>query len=1101
MTELKALKAIDFDWTVHLKSVWMDQLHDVPALQQELRNELAEKLADLGGSPERLSPLGWPIVGSGGTGKTHLVSVLRRMALDRGIAFVLVDMTDVHDFWETVLLGYLGSLQQECGPDRFQFQWVLERFLGTLKTREPAAEIVQRLGQVKTEKLAEVTRKLLGALGRKHPRETLQHQDVIRALMALNSEDFEVSSTGLTWLQGHPIEEETQRSLGFTAPVRRPLEIVAALSWLMSLAGPTVLALDQLDPIVTHLNIAAGGADFDGADEEIRVARSIIEKIAAGLGALRDVTERTLIVVSCLETTWDKLSQHVALATNLDRYEPARYLQGINRREQAEAVFLSRLTPAYRKADFRPPYPTWPFAPAAFEGVQGVSPRQLLKFGYQHVRHCLDRGEVTEVHQFSPRETAVGVKKPTPRFPSLDARFDQYRSQAAVSQLLDEKADDARLAPLLQTACRCLVRESRLPLNIEAVVDVDFHGGKTTRPLHARIRLIHHEEGEREEHFCLRAIERANARAFQARLNAAMIQSGIDRRLGFRHLAVLRASALPGGPITGQLVKKFDEAGGVFLVPDEETLRTLWALAKLDEENDSDLLDWLRHRRPVSQLDVMRLAAGRLCSAETQAAQDRGNSEAASDDGSGAAAAVAAERAETSPVIPTMPRPVTTGESRPPASPRDAPATTNLTLGWRWIGERPVEPVCLPVSALEKHTVILAGAGSGKTVLIRRLVEEVALLGIPSIVIDCANDLVTLGDRWPQSPENWLPGDAAKADAYFAETEVLVWTPGREAGNPLCLEPLPDLAAVADDPDELTATVEMVRESLQKIVAPGAGASSALKLGILSSALRFFAHHGGGTLNDFVRFLKDMPEGAGPGVQNEAKHARDMADRLKVEVETNVLLRDGGTMMDPALLFGDVPGNRKVRISVVNFAGLGLESQRQFLNQLAMTLFSWIKKRPGAAGRPLRGLLVIDEAKDFVPSGGSTACKPSLMRLAAQARKYHLGLVLATQNPREIENTMIGNCSTHYYGKAGSPAAIQVVREQIHLRGGSGDDVPALPKGTFYVFNSDAKMAAPVKVRLPMCLSHHWPNPLDEPEILRRAAASRQLVDRRGRPA
>ena len=159
-----------------------------------------------------------------------------------------------------------------------------------------------------------------------------------------------------------------------------------------------------------------------------------------------------------------------------------------------------------------------------------------------------------------------------------------------------------------------------------------------------------------------------------------------------------------------------------------------------------------------------------------------------------------------------------------------------------------------------------------------------------------------------------------------------------------------------------------------------------------------------------------------------------------------------------------------------------------------MTLFDWIKKNPHPPERPLRGLLVIDEAKDFVPAQAASVCKPSLMRLVAQARKYHLGLVFATQNPKEIENTMIGNCSTQYFGKAGSPEAIRVVREQIRLRGGSGDDVPTLPRGTFYVYNADAGISSPVKVRLPMCLSHHWPHPLTEEEILQRAAASRRRL-------
>ena len=371
----------------------------------------------------------------------------------------------------------------------------------------------------------------------------------------------------------------------------------------------------------------------------------------------------------------------------------------------------------------------------------------------------------------------------------------------------------------------------------------------------------------------------------------------------------------------------------------------------------------------------------------------------------------------------------------------------------------------MPVVLLEKHTVVLAGAGSGKTVLIRRLIEEVALLGIPLIVIDGANDLATLGDQWPEPPASWRAEDRLKAEAYFQATETVIWTPGRESGNPLCLEPLPDLAAVADDEDELNSALVMIRESLHKVVAPGATAAAQNKLGVLSSALRYFARHGGGTIGELMRLLHELPADARLGVDKEAKLAREMADRLKVEIETNPLLRDTGTALDPAVLFGDTPGCRKTRVSVINFVGLpALDSQRQFLGQLAMTLFSWIKKNPRPPNRPLRGLLILDEAKDFVPSQASTVCKPSLMRLAAQGRKYHLGMVFATQNPKEMENTIIGNCSTQFFGKAGSPEAIRVVRDQIQLRGGTGEDVPTLPKGTFYVYNADAGMGAPVKL-------------------------------------
>jgi len=79
--------------------------------------------------------------------------------------------------------------------------------------------------------------------------------------------------------------------------------------------------------------------------------------------------------------------------------------------------------------------------------------------------------------------------------------------------------------------------------------------------------------------------------------------------------------------------------------------------------------------------------------------------------------------------------------------------------------------------------------------------------------------------------------------------------------------------------------------------------------------------------------------------------------------------------------------------------GLGSDDARQsFVNQLQMTLFTWIKQNPSLTSR----LYVLDEAQNFAPSQAGTACKASALSLAAQARKYGLGMIFATQLPKGI---------------------------------------------------------------------------------------------------
>jgi len=59
----------------------------------------------------------------------------------------------------------------------------------------------------------------------------------------------------------------------------------------------------------------------------------------------------------------------------------------------------------------------------------------------------------------------------------------------------------------------------------------------------------------------------------------------------------------------------------------------------------------------------------------------------------------------------------------------------------------------------------------------------------------------------------------------------------------------------------------------------------------------------------------------------------------------------------------------------------------------------------------------------------------------------------------------------------------------IRARGGSGSDVARLAAGRFYM--AAKGLTAPVKIAVPLCLSHHPASPPDEADVLRRAVASR----------
>ncbi len=350
-TELKALRAMNFDWTMLLRGVWQDPPHDVPALNAQLREEYSERLEALLLDSTKSSPLGWTVIGAAGSGKTHWLSICRREALARKCQFVLVDMTDVSDFWETVLQGYLNYLRVADATGRCQQNILLERFLDTLKIRRGTQWALQGLRGCKPAQLVKNIAIVVKHVGIVHRVEAVPHLDVIRALIAINSSHADIEAAGFSWLQGNPVDEACRSTLGFAKGQEKPLSIVRALSWLMSLCGPTVLAFDQLDPIIAVLS-AQQQCQGDENSPELLKARAILASISAGLGALRDKTSYTFAIVSCLEASWIELTQ--TLQSNVDRFEAPRTLTAISSTDVAKEIIAPRVLAGHQTAEFAP---------------------------------------------------------------------------------------------------------------------------------------------------------------------------------------------------------------------------------------------------------------------------------------------------------------------------------------------------------------------------------------------------------------------------------------------------------------------------------------------------------------------------------------------------------------------------------------------------------------------------------------------------------------------------------------------------------------------------------------------------------------------------
>lgn len=1002
--EHKALAELTLDFTLAEEHVWNASQAHVADLHAKAQRMISRSLREASRS-KAASPTGLVLTGRNGAGKTHMLSRVRQRMRTEGGYFFLTNLGGSGDFWSKVADALLDGFTQDGEAGRNQLGTFLNRLAGAAGVLPSLTQSIVGDAPLTPGALDD----FVVALRQVNGQVAMECQDTVRALVLYASQDPKENNLGHDFLSATAeLWPEDRRRWNFRARPHEPRQVVAEVSKLLALTGPSVIGVDQIDTLVALSN----KDNPDSVDSQI-------EMIADGLMMLRDETRRTLTIVACLPASWNVLKAKV-VSPVLDRFTPTPELSRITDPRVGRELVVTHLAATYGRIGFVPPQPTWPVAPSAFEDVQSYTPRQVLRRIAEHVESCLSAGQVRELTSFA-KETAVVSGPPAVSdvdFAPFDRRFAELKQSANTPAALHPENEDRVMPGLLAAGLNAWVLE-RGPgqgWSVDSMTGVK---------LHARLRLTLDEELDDQAHWSFRAVATENATAAQRRLNNACEESGIRLSPRARTLVLIRNTEWSRGRRTQENLAEVAKTGGVSVPVTEDDLRTFAALRKMFDEHEPGMQEWLAARRPASGTELF----------------------------SAVLPGDAIAQASDSPVVPVG----------------------------RLLADR--SQVTVPLESLRKHVVIFAGSGSGKTVLVRRLVEECALLGVSSIVLDLNNDLARLGDPWPEPPDGWDAGDEEKARTYLRDTDVVVWTPGRPGGRPLRFEPLPDFTGVLDDPDEFEFAVRIAVAALApRLRVDGTTDKARWGRAVLSQAIEHYGRTGGRDLDGLIDVLADLPENVSDLV-NAPSIAAPLAQTLRAEMVNDPLLRMAAGAVDPGVLLTPAAGKR-ARVSVVNLDGLESLDQKQiFVNQLQMELFAWVKRNP-AGDRPLGGLLVMDEAQDLAPATGRTPSTGSSVRLASQARKFGLGLVLATQAPRAIHNTISGNATTQFFGRLNHPTHIEAAQDLARRKGRNLSDLGLLSMGDFYLTGEGIAFQ---KVHSPLCLTHHPRSPLTADEVVERA--------------
>ena len=370
-------------------------------------------------------------------------------------------------------------------------------------------------------------------------------------------------------------------------------------------------------------------------------------------------------------------------------------------------------------------------------------------------------------------------------------------------------------------------------------------------------------------------------------------------------------------------------------------------------------------------------------------------------------------------------------------------------------GEARDELVLYDSKDLTTHAVCLGMTGSGKTGLCLALLEEAALDAVPAIAIDPKGDLgnllltfpdlapddfqpwidpraaarqgLSVGQSAAKTAQQWREGlnawgqDADRIRRFREAVELSIYTPGSSAGLPLTVLrsfAAPEQAVLADD-DAFRARVSAAACGLLALLGIDADPVRSREHILISNILSH-AWRAGRDLDlaALIREIQSPPIDKIGVMDLETFIPTDQ--RVELSMQLNNLLASPsfagwmeGEPLDVKRLLYTPQG--KPRLSILSIAHLSEAERMFFVTILLNEVLAWIRTQSGTSS--LRALLYMDEVFGYFPPTANPPSKTPMLTLLKQARAYGLGVILATQNPVDLDYKGLANTGTWFLGR------------------------------------------------------------------------------------
>ena len=361
-------------------------------------------------------------------------------------------------------------------------------------------------------------------------------------------------------------------------------------------------------------------------------------------------------------------------------------------------------------------------------------------------------------------------------------------------------------------------------------------------------------------------------------------------------------------------------------------------------------------------------------------------------------------------------------------------------------------PVLYDSRDLVTHAVCVGMTGSGKTGLCLAVLEEAALDGIPAIIIDPKGDLgnllLTFPDLRGQDFQPWVNAEEAQRKgldvAAYAEeqaktwrhgletygqkperirtlrerVEMVIYTPGSSSGIPVNV--LASFEAPASDDVEARAErAQTMASSLLGLLRLDTDPLKSREYILLSALISHEWEHGRALdLPTLIERIQNPPFSKVGVLDLETFYPAK--DRFGFIMAINNLLaapsfatwRQGDPLNAAKFLY--TPAG-KPRLAIFSVAHLGDEERMFFVSLLLNEVVSWTRAQSGTTS--LRAIVYMDEIFGYLPPTANPPSKLPLLTLLKQARAFGVGVVLATQNPVDLDYKALSNAGTWFIGR------------------------------------------------------------------------------------